>query len=97
MADQSSISVRLNATTGLGTVEVDGQDISNQVQSLRIEAFAGKPAEVWIDTPVVETGGWAQRDAEGNLEVTGDVRLWMAEGARELLIKYGWTPPPEHD
>lgn len=69
---------------GHAEVMVDGEDISNLVRGVSFDVHVGEIPKVELDLVVSESvirSGYAQ--------------IFLKEGVRELLIKYGWTPPAE--
>lgn len=67
-----------------GTVMLDGEDISDGVRGLTLEAAVGEVTRVTLDIPVVVTS-----------EAADNVEVFMPDQTRDLLIKLGWTPPSE--
>lgn len=67
-----------------GTVVLDGEDVSDGIQGLTLEARVGEVTRVTLDIPVVVTS-----------EVEDNVEVFMPDATRALLIKLGWTPPEE--
>lgn len=76
------LEVQFNAK-GVGSIQLDGRDISGAVQGVDIKTRAGKPTEVALHLLVIE------------LNSEADVQLFLSDETRELLTRYGWTPPPE--
>lgn len=68
----------------LGSVELDGEDISRLVRSISLDSEAGHLPEVTLDLMVVEVE-----------TVTDETRVHMAPGTAELLVRLGWSPPEE--
>lgn len=66
-------------------IELDGNDISNAVQGLKLDMAGGCIPRVELDVIVL--------DATSH-EIDGVIAYIPGE-ARELLLKLGWTPPPE--
>lgn len=66
---------------GLGTVELDGQDVSAAVDGVELRSHVGQLTEATLHLPVVE------------LDAEADVRLLMPDATRALLVAAGWTPP----
>lgn len=66
-------------------VKLDGEDISKQVRSLSITATAGQLPAVVLDLLVFEIDSEAE---EGVSEIQ------VTQGTADLLLRFGWTPPP---
>ena len=66
------------------SVHLDGEDISSAIRGLTYHAEAWQPPKVELDLAVVE---W---DAD-----LDDARLHIPDATRDLLIRFGWTPPAE--
>lgn len=72
-------------------VEIDGEDVSGNFQSLRITAGIKAAVEIELDPIVVEVPAGRFKQPE-----EGPVRLiFGTKDTRDLLIKHGWTPPKE--
>lgn len=78
-----SLRVVAKGATG-GTVELDGEDISNTVRGLDIQLRVGDIPKVTLDVVVVDLSN----------ETDGAAALIRPE-TRDLLVKLGWTPPEE--
>lgn len=65
------------------TIELDGKEISRSVQEIEIHAGVNELPEVRLSlvAPVVET-------------TTTPAFVVLDNATRELLIRFGWTPPP---
>lgn len=73
---------------GVGTVVLDGRDISGAVQALRIEAsaqYGETVVELTLCVSEVEITTIGQRDRE--------MRVHISRDTRDTLISCGWTPP----
>ena len=66
-----------------GTVEIDGQDVSNAVAGASVEVKAGYIPEVTLDLRVISV-------RELSLE---NARVLLPDDVAELLQRLGWTPP----
>lgn len=65
-------------------VRLDGTEIQNALRGLSLDMEVGEITTARLDVLVVDT-----------TDFDGDVSAHIPEAARELLIKLGWTPPPE--
>lgn len=79
--DDKRVTLELSPTGG-GKCVLDGQDISNLLRAVKVEA-SPHPPEVTL-----RLGSIA-------VEVQGEAgpELRLDEGTAELLEKFGWTPP----
>jgi hypothetical protein len=66
-------------------IEVDGEDVSDKFDSLVVRADLKEPVRIELGMPIDE---YRQDDQCPKL-------LFPGKGARELLIKHGWTPPKD--
>lgn len=72
--------VKLNLRPGGGAVVMD-DEVVNGVRGLDLSAEAGEIPRLTLDLLVCE------------VEVEGQATVTIPDGARETLIKLGWTPP----
>lgn len=70
---------------GQGKILLDGEDISSAVQAFTVEASCSEVTRVTLDIPVVAKAEVVDSMAD----------VFIADEARDLLIKLGWTPPEE--
>lgn len=74
-------------------VEIDGEEVSGNFQSLTITAGVKTAVEIELEPLVVEVP--ESRFSTG-FDDDGPTRLiFGTKDTRELLIKHGWTPPAE--
>lgn len=71
--------------TGLGTVELDGEDISSNVRGVDLSCSVDEWTRATLHLSAVDV------DADVEAEVV------LPEPLRRALIAQGWTPPPEQD
>lgn len=64
-------------------IVVDGTDIANSVTAITVRASVGEMPRLELELMVPE------------IEVEGEVRVYMLDGTREGLLALGWTPPPD--
>nr|WP_024067041.1 hypothetical protein [Streptomyces sp. F2]AHC28120.1 hypothetical protein pFP3.18c [Streptomyces sp. F2] len=74
--------IRLDAQ-GMGTVEVDGHDISPAVRGLTLSAKAGHLPRLVLDL-LVFTG-----------EIDGEAQVHIPDDTAATLVALGWTPPDD--
>lgn len=76
--------INLDAT-GMGTVEIDGVDVSRAVSSVRIHAEVGERPHVTL--------GLALHD----VSTLSEARVLIPEDTAAALVALGWTPPAGQD
>jgi hypothetical protein len=71
-------------STGLGSVVIDGHDVSNNVSGFRLQSRVGQPTWLELSFPAVHPE---------DVDVSALVRL--SPETRQMLCELGWTPPAE--
>lgn len=87
----SRVWIDLN-TKGLGSVIIDGIDVSNLVGDVRVDAPAGDRPTVHL---TLASGVVGLALATGVVGLLADAAVELDEQTRELLVHLGWTPPEE--
>lgn len=82
MAEPRTASISLDAL-GMGTVKVDGHDISDSVRGLTLSARAGHVSSLVLDLRV---------DAD---EFSGEAHVYIPAETAATLVALGWTPPDD--
>lgn len=78
------VTLHLDGIGRASRVQVAGVDISNAVRSLDLSAGAGYIPRLTLDLGVVD-----------GVEFAGEARVSITSATRDLLIRGGWTPPPD--
>ncbi|MFI6251506.1 hypothetical protein [Streptomyces sp. NPDC051016] len=86
MTDRQPRSLRISTPKDRGghLVELDGVDISNALLGLSLNVRAGDMPTVVLD--VVAKKIPAELD---------EVRAYLPDATKDLLVRLGWTPPAE--
>lgn len=74
-------------------VELDGEDVSGKFNSLTVHADLHTPVTIMLDMPIDEIPAGPRWP--GGDKILPPRLIFPIDGTRELLIKYGWTPPKE--
>lgn len=77
------VQLAYDATTGIGSVVIDGVDLSQAASAVTLHLDADAVPRLVIDLCAVNVSA-----------VAGQVDLWLTDDARALLERAGWTPPP---
>lgn len=78
--------VEIELTGRTGRLVLDGHDMTNAVQGFTLYGGHNDLPQLRIDAAVFTVN-------VGHIE-SAQVAVHMPDEARELLIKQGWTPPP---
>lgn len=78
------LKLNLNAA-GIGTIELDGQNIASGTVGFEIKSRPAHLTEVVVHVAVHE------------LEFDGEARVVIPDATRDALIVLGWTPPERSD
>jgi hypothetical protein len=81
----SGASFEVSGTPGTSSckIKLNGEEIQNAVQGLQVTGTPGASFDVELDLAIFETFRFESEDAA----------VHVSDGARDLLIKLGWTPP----
>lgn len=67
-------------------IEVNGREVSDAINRIEISAAVEGLVKIELDLPIVEQAVTSEDKP---------ARLFIHEPTRDLLIKWGWTPPAE--
>lgn len=84
MIDEQKHRLDITTRSNIGKVELDGADISAVVRGVTIDLRAGDIPRATLDVLVTELNS-----------SSGEVVVDLPAGSHELLVRLGWTPPPE--
>jgi hypothetical protein len=76
------VKVEIHTTGTRGTLALDGHDVSKGIHGFQISYEAGDNLPLLTLDPVVR-----------ELEVSGDMQVYVSPAASDLLCRLGWTPP----
>ena len=76
----AKIELRVNAA-GLGSLVVDGTDLSREIGDMQLSCVPGRKSELQIRLPGVEAA------------VEADALVRLPPGTEAVLVALGWTPP----
>jgi hypothetical protein len=77
--------LRITGGPVVAKIELDGTDISNAVRGLNLAMSVDSVPRVELDVLVLDA---SSHEVEG-------VAAYIPDATRELLLKLGWTAPPE--
>lgn len=73
------VEIRHNGT--VGSLALDGVDVSNGVRGYQLSATAGRLPLLTLDPLVTEA------------VIDGEMKVFVSPAASDVLCRLGWTPP----
>jgi hypothetical protein len=84
----STIKFRINAV-GLGSVEIDGVDLSHAVRGFGVVSDAGSIPKITLDLSVSEVEITSLGEPHGTILVN------LSDAVVNMLLAFGWQPPAD--